>query len=735
MESCCRPLIGGGLSRQFTPLSAPRSFHHGQQLESKRRRSLLHGREESSTTRITAVPPLQNGAAVPLNTRRLSNKDMESVLVGMGTDYDPQRLSASFRDRRLGLTSRSIAVFSKLSVFAAKVALDVAQGKFLERADVRAPELRDLLASLGPAFIKVGQALSSRPDLLPPEYLAALATLQDRLPPFPSDTARQLIEAELGRLISQVYSELTPEPVAAASLGQVYRGRLRSTGEEVAVKVQRPGILEQIAQDMVLLRRVISAVDKQPSKLSLFSQPLTPLVDEFAARLFGELDYMQEGRNAERFQALYGTMPQVRTPAIKWEATSRRVLTMEWIEGVKLTDKAAMARSGLSVVQFVDVGIECSLRQLLEHGFFHADPHPGNLLATASGDLVYLDFGMMSEMPQGARYAVIAHIVHLVNRDYRAMTRDYYALDFIDPSIDTSPIAPALAAFFDDVLTASVSSLNFKALVDGLGEVLFRYPFRVPPYYALILRSLTVLEGLALSSDPDYKLLAQAYPYVARRLLTDPAPELRASLEQLVLTPSKQLDWERLENLVENGSRAAEFDPGQVWLLADWVCSPAGTGLRASLTAEVTALLDAVAARAARADLAARLRNPGLAARLVPEGRGEAASAARAELLWRLARETSHATTSPLAGVFGTLADLQGTRPGAALRQLQELLLNAPPELKDGFLRPEVQEMVAGVQLGLMQRAAARAVQVLASPWGNNVPATGEGRGVQRGFL
>lgn len=151
----------------------------------------------------------------------------------------------------------------------------------------------------------------------------------------------------------------------------------------------------------------------------------------------------------------------------------------------------------------------------------------GNLLATAGGDLVYLDFGMMSEMPQGARYAVIAHIVHLVNRDYRAMTRDYYALDFIDPSIDTSPIAPALAAFFDDVLTASVSSLNFKALVDGLGEVLFRYPFRVPPYYALILRSLTVLEGLALSSDPDYKLLAQAYPYVARRLLTDPAPELR----------------------------------------------------------------------------------------------------------------------------------------------------------------------------------------------------------------
>lgn len=404
------------------------------------------------------------------------------------------------------------------------VLADVASGSFESKAPQRAQQLRKVLSNLGPSFVKVGQALSARPDLLPKPYLDALAELQDRLPSFPSSIAYTVIEEELGRPVSDMFSELTPEPVAAASLGQVYRGRLRSTGEEVAVKVQRPGIGDSIALDMVLLRRLMASID---INIPQVSQPLVPLVDEFAARLFGELDYVQEGHNCEKFAKLYKDVPRVRTPGIKWDYTSRRVLTMDWIEGVKLTDQTGMAAAGLEITDFVDVGIECTLRQLLEHGFFHADPHPGNLLATRSGDLVYLDFGMMSDAPQSARYAIIAHVVHLVNRDYLAMCYDYYTLDFMDPSVDTTPIAPALAEFFDDVLQDSVSQLNFRAIVDGLGGVLFKYPFRVPPYYALILRSLTVLEGLALTADPQYKLLGRAYPYMARRLLTDPAPELR----------------------------------------------------------------------------------------------------------------------------------------------------------------------------------------------------------------
>lgn len=150
---------------------------------------------------------------------------------------------------------------------------------------------------------------------------------------------------------------------------------------------------------------------------------------------------------------------------------------MTWVDGIKLSEQDEIARQGLNILQLVDVGIQCSLRQLLEYGYFHADPHPGNLLATPDGKLAFLDFGMMSETPEQARFAIIGHVVHLVNRDYEAMARDYYALDFLSPEVDVSPIVPALKNFFDDVLTATVSELNFKTIVDGLGGVLYQYPF------------------------------------------------------------------------------------------------------------------------------------------------------------------------------------------------------------------------------------------------------------------
>ena len=170
-----------------------------------------------------------------------------------------------------------------------------------------------------------------------------------------------------------------------------------------------------------------------------------------------------------------------------------------------------------------------------------------------------------------------------MNRDYLAMCKDYYTLQFMDPSVDTTPIAPALADFFDNVLDASVSQLNFKAIVDGLGEVLFRYPFRVPAYYALILRSLTVLEGLALSADSDYKLLAKAYPYMARRLLTDPDPELRSTFEELMIKDG-EFRWNRLMNLVQESRKSSDFNSDKLWLIADWFMSDTAVGIRASVT-------------------------------------------------------------------------------------------------------------------------------------------------------
>ncbi|KAH7433681.1 hypothetical protein KP509_07G081000 [Ceratopteris richardii] len=351
-----------------------------------------------------------------------------------------------------------------------------------------------------------------------------------------------------------MFMSITASPIAAASLGQVYKARLRS-GETVAVKVQRPGIEEAVALDFYLLRSVGYFIN---AYVDIITTDAVALLDEFARRVYQELNYVQEAKNAIRFKKLYGDRPDVFIPGVFWDYTSVKVLTMDWVEGTKLSEQLAIEKKGLNLVELVNIGIQCSLRQLLEHGYFHADPHPGNLLATNDGKLAFLDFGMMSETPQQARFAIIGHVVHMVNRDYEAMARDYYDLDFISPDIDTSPIAPALKEFFDDALNATVSELNFKTIVDGLGAVLYQYPFDVPAYYALILRSLTVLEGLALFTDPNFKVLGAAYPYFAKRLLTDPNPYLRDALIELLFKDGK-FRWNRLENLLVQGKKDADF--------------------------------------------------------------------------------------------------------------------------------------------------------------------------------
>ncbi|MBA0870120.1 hypothetical protein Goshw_008033 [Gossypium schwendimanii] len=331
--------------------------------------------------------------------------------------------------------------------------------------------------------------------------------------------------------IESLFSSISPSPIAAASLGQVYKAQLKYSGQTVAVKVQRPGIEEAIGLDFYLIRGLGFFINKY---VDIITTDVIALIDEFARRVYQELNYVQEGQNARKFKKLYADKEDILVPDIYWNYTSGKVLTMEWVNGVKLNQQAAIESQGLKVLDLVTTGIQCSLRQLLEYGYFHADPHPGNLLATPEGKLAFLDFGMMSETPEDARSAIIGHVVHMVNRDYEAMARDYYALDFLSTDVDVSPIVPALRDFFDDALNYTVSELNFKTLVDGLGNVLYQYPFNVPAYYALILRSLTVLEGLALYADPNFKVLAASYPYFAKRLLTDPSPYLRDALIELL---------------------------------------------------------------------------------------------------------------------------------------------------------------------------------------------------------
>ncbi|XP_031487662.1 protein ACTIVITY OF BC1 COMPLEX KINASE 3, chloroplastic [Nymphaea colorata] len=508
------------------------------------------------------------------------------------TVYSPDLLAQNYGARPLKVVQRTVQIFVAVGSFALKLVVDQRSGRLEENKRFRAAELRGILTRLGPTFVKVGQGLSTRPDLCPPEYIEELSQLQDALPTFPDADAFSCIERELGLPLESIFSLISPSPIAAASLGQVYKAQLRYSGQTVAVKVQRPNIEEAVGLDFYLLRNLGFLINKY---VDIITSDVVALIDEFARRVYQELNYVQEGQNARRFKKLYADKEDILVPDVFWDYTSAKVLTMDWVDGVKLNEQEEIERQGMKLLNLVNTGIQCSLRQLLEFGYFHADPHPGNLLATPEGKLAFLDFGMMSETPEEARFAIIGHVVHMVNRDYEAMARDYYALDFLSPEVDVSPIVPALKNFFDDALNSTVSELNFKTIVDGLGAVLYQYPFDVPAYYALILRSLTVLEGLALYADPNFKVLAASYPYFAKRLLTDPSPYLRDALIELLFKDGK-FRWNRLENLLVQGRKDKDFTAKDALQpVLKLLLGPNGQDLRTLVTKEATRVAEAIA--------------------------------------------------------------------------------------------------------------------------------------------
>jgi predicted unusual protein kinase regulating ubiquinone biosynthesis (AarF/ABC1/UbiB family) len=282
-------------------------------------------------------------------------------------------------------------------------------------------------------------------------------------------------------------------------------------------------------------------------------------------------------------------------PRIYREATSRRVLTMEWIDGVKLTNLDAVRQLGFDPDDMVQVGVDCSLQQLLEHGFFHADPHPGNLLALGDGRLAYLDFGMMSEVSRESRTGLIQAVVHLVNRNFAKLSKDFVSLGFLAEDVNLEPIVPAFETVFGQALEQGVSRMDFKAVTDDLSGVMYRFPFRVPPYYALIIRSLVTLEGIALSVDPDFKILGAAYPYFARRLMEDPDPSLRQSLKEM-LFDGEVFRWQRLDNLVASAAQGSQLDlEGLLDQVISFLFSDNGGLLRTQLVEAAVENLDGLA--------------------------------------------------------------------------------------------------------------------------------------------
>ncbi|MEM1392920.1 MAG: AarF/ABC1/UbiB kinase family protein [Cyanobacteria bacterium P01_A01_bin.80] len=470
--------------------------------------------------------------------------------------YDARQIARFYRLRPWLGWARAVIIIWNFAWFILGLKWDDVRGVAERNKLRRAVHLRKMLVRLGPAFIKVGQALSTRPDLIRKDFLEELIKLQDQLPPFDNALALRQIQSELGHPIKEIFSELSPAPVAAASLGQVYRGRLH-TGEEVAVKVQRPNLRPILSLDLYLMRWAAGWLS--PWLPLNLGHDLTLIVDEFGTKLFEEIDYLNEGRNAERFATNFRNDPQVKVPAIYWRFTSTRVLTLEWLNGFKLTDTESIIAAGLDPQAVIQIGVTTGLQQLLEHGFFHADPHPGNLFAMPDGRMGYIDFGMMDQLDETTKETLVDAIVHLINKDYTDLAGDYVKLGFLTADTDIRPIVPALEALLGDAINRNVGDFNFKTITDEFSKLMYEYPFRVPAKFALIIRSLVTQEGIALSLNPNFKIVEIAYPYVARRLLTGESAQLRRRLIN-VLFKDGTFQWERLENMIAIARTDNNFD-------------------------------------------------------------------------------------------------------------------------------------------------------------------------------
>lgn len=481
---------------------------------------------------------------------------MTQTFINQMRRYDPQALRQYYRYRPWRSIWRAFTIVRLFSGFLLGLKWDEWFNQVEANKSKRAVQLREVLTRLGPTYIKVGQALSTRPDLVRKDFLDELVKLQDSLPPFSTEIAFAIIERELDRSITDIYSQISPQPIAAASLGQVYQARLRS-GEEVAVKVQRPNLLPIITLDLYLMRWAAGWLT--PWLPVNVGHDLSLIVDEFGTKLFEEVDYLNEGRNAEKFAANFQNDPSVKVPSIYWRYSSQHVLTLEWIHGCKLTDTQVICASNLDTNVLIEIGVTSGLRQLLEYGFFHADPHPGNLFATPNGQMAFIDFGMMDQLNEDTKETLVDAVVHLINQDYQSLAQDFVKLGFLTSDTDIQPIIPAIEAVMGNALGASVRDFNFRTVTDQFAALMYDYPFRLPAKFALIIRSLVTQEGLALSLNPDFKIVDVAYPYVARRLLTGESAHLRRRLIEVLFKDGK-FQWQRLENLISIARADTTFD-------------------------------------------------------------------------------------------------------------------------------------------------------------------------------
>jgi ubiquinone biosynthesis protein len=369
--------------------------------------------------------------------------------------------------------------------------------------------LRIAIGELGATFTKLGQMLSTRGDILPPEYLTQLAKLQDAAPVVPIEAVLSIVRSELGAPATERYAHFELTPLASASIGQVHAATLHD-GTEVVVKVQRPGVADEIERDLQIMRRLVDWVQNHTAFGADYD--VRSLVDEFAHTIHGELDYVREGQNADRLRRCFDGDPSVLIPRVFWDYTSRRVLTLERVGGIKITDLAVLDERGISRRGIAQSAVRMFLRQVMEFGFFHADPHPGNFFVQPDGAIAVVDFGMVGRVSESVQLHLLRAGLAAMSEDAEALAEELYALGVAGRHADRHAFEKDLDHLIGHYGGQSVADLSATAVTSELSGIVFRHRLQLPSELALLIRVLSMSEGMGLMLDPTFRYLEYASP-------------------------------------------------------------------------------------------------------------------------------------------------------------------------------------------------------------------------------
>ncbi|XTZ11130.1 MAG: ABC1 kinase family protein [cyanobacterium endosymbiont of Rhopalodia yunnanensis] len=400
-----------------------------------------------------------------------------------------------------------------------------------KRRHKRARWLVKNLLELGPTFIKIGQSLSTRVDLIPFEYIQELSQLQDRVPPFNSDEAIKVIETELGKSIDELFKDFKSIPLASASLGQVHRAKLY-TGEEVVVKVQRTGLEKIFNLDFEILHSLICLLNRYFSNFRQYQ--LEAIYKEFFELLFQEIDYIREGKNAERFRKNFKRYSQIKVPKVYWKYNTKKILVLEYLPGIKVDDRTTLKHSRIDLDNIIQLGICSYLKQLLIDGFFQSDPHPGNMAVSQRGELIFYDFGSMAEVNLMAKEQMIQTFFAVLKRDTDKVVETLVYMGLIEPLKDMSSIKQIVGFILENFRDKPVDIKAFEVISDEVYLMFKKQPFRLPPQMTFIIKSLTTLDGIARGLDPQYNLLAASKPFVKSIALSNEQGIFISATAQLV---------------------------------------------------------------------------------------------------------------------------------------------------------------------------------------------------------